>query len=144
MKFFSIIILIFVIGCGAKVSDQDREYFAAQRQSESDNCAATNIDYFAYTYCDNKATEKYFQNLNFPYPEVITAAGMYRIDLAGRVVSGELTHEQLMYMYLQYTRMSLNNAVQEQSERRKDRAAMKKRTKQTFTCYQSGDFISCY
>lgn len=134
--------LLVLTGCATKTSELDRERYMTQYQNESDLCVATSPDYLAYTFCENSATARYFQNVKFPYMGAISEATYYRLQLANRVIAGELTHEQLMYEYMQYQRLVINQAIQKDKERSEDRLNARQ-ARQSFSCFQSGDFIWC-
>lgn len=143
--------ILLLIGCGG-VSKEQEEMAVANMRSGMDACKQINTTYFDYAVCMNAVADKYFQAVDFPYPEVVSLSNSYHLALAQRVDAGELTPQQALQIWMQLRRELIGQAsavrraeAQRASEWRQLIQALNNTyyLSRPITCFQNGPFITC-
>lgn len=146
-----IVAFCFFIGC-AGVTEKQKQQASEQLSSDMDYCFSLQTNYTQFAHCINTTSTKYFESVNFPYPEVISLSNSYHLALAERVEVGELTPEQAMRIYMQLRRELLYDSVQREKAAMEQRLAWRELIRSLnsrylynypITCIQTGNIITC-
>jgi len=158
---YLILVFCFTLSCTG-VSQQQKEMARAQLASELDNCLEKwTKEYLAkhvynlYTRdaeCKNKAETNFFNNVKFPYPEIISLSNSYNLALAERVDSGYLTFKQAGIISRLIRNELIYDAIQRERQITARRSDWRKLIRsintnylynRPITCMRLGNMITC-
>ena len=97
MKWLLIIVLLFLVSCGAKsynVSKKQRDIYIEEAKEYTNDCQEGATTYVEFVTCGNKGRIQYFTRSEYKYMDLVELYNAYALAVGSRIDNGTMTLEE--------------------------------------------------